>query len=224
MWELRNNTPFEAEWMAAIDKDGRRRFVVVVKATFDIQPDGTTVKAEEPLPINPAPEYWGEPGASSLKVDADLVPTKPGTDLYVVGGADNGLGLFSSFEIFDTVGDSWSAGPAMPAGARAGMFSGVIGTDFYVVGGRIGAATPTATVEVYDRSSATSPGRGPPAGPCCAMIARIRLWYHDEGIGASAARKRLKRGVARRFLVSACTSMPTRRDRIRMPGMAASTR
>ena len=87
MWELRNNTPFEAEWMAAIDKDGRRRFVVVVKATFDIQPDGTTVKAEEPLPINPAPEYWGEPGASSLKVDADLVPPKPGTDLYVVGNA-----------------------------------------------------------------------------------------------------------------------------------------
>ena len=87
MWELRNNTPFEAEWMAAIDKDGRRRFVVVVKGTFDIQPDGSTTLAKEPLPIAPAPEYLGEPGSSSLKFDADLVPPKPGTDLHVIGSA-----------------------------------------------------------------------------------------------------------------------------------------
>ncbi len=87
MWEIRNNTPFQAQWSAAVDKDGRRRFVVVVKGTFDLLPDGTTALSEDPLEITPAPEYNGEPGTSSLRVDADLVPPKPGTDLHVIGSA-----------------------------------------------------------------------------------------------------------------------------------------
>lgn len=87
MWELSNRTPYAAERTWVQDKDGVKHWVVVVKATFDIGPGGSLTAAAEQLPPLHAPEYRGEDGKSSLVYEADLIASKPGTDVYVNGRA-----------------------------------------------------------------------------------------------------------------------------------------
>lgn len=87
MWQLDNRTPFAAErgWVRA--RDGTEIWLVAVKATFDVLPDGTTRPSKEQPPVLRLPEHYGEPGRSSVKYDADLVLTKTTTDVIVVGHA-----------------------------------------------------------------------------------------------------------------------------------------
>lgn len=87
MWRIDNRTPFAAERAWVRDRDGSEIWLVAVKATFDIRPDGSTVIAQEQPPVLRVPEYYGEPGRSSLKYEADLVLTKKTTDVLVVGHA-----------------------------------------------------------------------------------------------------------------------------------------
>lgn len=87
MWTVGNLTPFAAGSTAVIDKHGVRHWIVAVKATFSILPDGSTeVADEQPEPLL-APEYLGDPGSSSLRYEADLIDEKPGTDVVVLGSA-----------------------------------------------------------------------------------------------------------------------------------------
>ncbi len=87
MWQLDNRTPFAAERGWVRDRDGTEIWLVAVKATFDIQDDGSTTLAKEQPPVLRLPEHHGEPGQSSIKYDADLVLTKRCTDILVVGHA-----------------------------------------------------------------------------------------------------------------------------------------
>lgn len=87
MWMLDNRTPFAAERGWVRDRDGTEIWLVAVKASFDILPDGRTVVAKEQPPVLRLPEHHGEPGKSSIKYDADLVLTKNTTDVVVVGHA-----------------------------------------------------------------------------------------------------------------------------------------
>ncbi|SFU99429.1 DUF2169 family type VI secretion system accessory protein [Pseudoduganella namucuonensis] len=87
MWEVDNETPFAAERGWARDRDGAEVWLVAVKATFDIHADGSTSVAAEQPPVLRAPEYLGEPGASSIRYEADLVPAKRRTDIVVLGHA-----------------------------------------------------------------------------------------------------------------------------------------
>ena len=85
MWMLRNRTPYAAERTWVLDKNAVKSWVVVVKGTFDICPDGSTKiadKQEDPLL---ACQYTGEPGKSSLLYEADLTPSKPATDVILNG-------------------------------------------------------------------------------------------------------------------------------------------
>ncbi|MGH7504383.1 MAG: DUF2169 family type VI secretion system accessory protein, partial [Longimicrobiales bacterium] len=62
----------------------------VVKATFTIAAQGgrpRVLVADEQLPIVVAPEYHGEPGASSVKRPSDVSLEKPGTDVLLLGSA-----------------------------------------------------------------------------------------------------------------------------------------
>lgn len=87
MWSITNHTPYKAKKTWGRDKDGVHEWIVAVKGTFDIKPDGAVVLAEEqPDPLL-APEYNGEAGVSSLRYDADLVAPKPTTDVIVNGTA-----------------------------------------------------------------------------------------------------------------------------------------
>ena len=87
MWQIDNRTPFAAERGWVRDRDGAEIWLVAVKATFDIKPDGTTEVSKEQPPVLRLPEHLGEPGKSSIKYDADLVLTKKTTDVIVVGHA-----------------------------------------------------------------------------------------------------------------------------------------
>ncbi|MCP5018555.1 MAG: DUF2169 domain-containing protein [Ketobacter sp.] len=87
MWELNNKTPFAVGKSWGRDINGWHQWLVAVKGTYDISETGTLSLAEEQSPALLAPEYFGEPGQSSLKYDADVVAGKPATDILVNGTA-----------------------------------------------------------------------------------------------------------------------------------------
>jgi hypothetical protein len=87
MWALENRTPYRAGKTWARDKDGVHEWVVAVKATYDVYPNGQVKLADDQVDVLRVPEYNGEPGASSLRYDADLVSMKPTTDIVLNGTA-----------------------------------------------------------------------------------------------------------------------------------------
>lgn len=87
MWEVDNRTPFAAKHGWVRDRIGAETWVVAVKATFDIMPDGITKLSKEQPPVLDMPEYHGEPGKSSIKYEADLILNKKTTDVLVIGHA-----------------------------------------------------------------------------------------------------------------------------------------
>lgn len=87
MWALKNYTSYAAERNWTRDKDGVHWWLVAVKATFDIAPGGRLKPADEQRPPVLVPEYFGEPGESSLRYDSDLLASKPGTDVLVLAHA-----------------------------------------------------------------------------------------------------------------------------------------
>jgi len=87
MWQVDNRTPFAVERTWVRDRDGAEVWLVAVKCTFDIKPDGSTVIASEQPPVLRLPQFNGEPGKNSVRYDADLVRTKTTTDVIVVGHA-----------------------------------------------------------------------------------------------------------------------------------------
>lgn len=87
MWQVDNRTPFAAERGWVRDREGTEIWLVAVKATFDIKSDGSTEIAKDQPPVLRVPEYFGEPGKSSIKYEADLILTKTTTDILVIGHA-----------------------------------------------------------------------------------------------------------------------------------------
>src|SRR5271169_1288910 len=83
MWAINNQTKFKVDRTFARDADGAEIWIVAVRATFSIRPEGDVVLCDEQQDVCLAPKYFGEPGRSSLRYDADLVRTKPGTDVIL---------------------------------------------------------------------------------------------------------------------------------------------
>jgi hypothetical protein len=87
MWQLQNTTPFAADRAWVRDRNGAEVWLVAVRCTFDILPDGSTRCAKTQEPPVLAPLYRGEPGQSSLLYDTDFHLTKPTTDVLLHGSA-----------------------------------------------------------------------------------------------------------------------------------------
>ncbi|WP_437609336.1 DUF2169 domain-containing protein [Sorangium sp. So ce834] len=87
MWQLRNLSPFAADRQFLRDARGAEVWVVVVRATFDITPDGAARVAETQDDVRRTPAYTGEPGRSSLLEDTDFTLPKPAVDVLVRGHA-----------------------------------------------------------------------------------------------------------------------------------------
>ncbi len=87
MWAIKNNTPYAAERSWVRDKNGAEIWLVAVKATYLILPDGTTELAETQEEVLLAAKHLGEPGQSSLLYESDLVRTKSTTDVLLHGHA-----------------------------------------------------------------------------------------------------------------------------------------
>jgi len=87
MWLVNNRTPYSADRSWIQDKDANKIWIVVVKATFDIRPDGSTRVSDQQVPVHRTGQCHGKPGESSLKHEADLLWLKPGTDVLLNGSA-----------------------------------------------------------------------------------------------------------------------------------------
>ena len=87
MWAIINTTKYAAERTWVQDKDANKIWLVVVKATYDIHPDGSCALAKEQVAPLRMPEPSGEAGKSGLRYEGDLQGLKPGTDVLVRGSA-----------------------------------------------------------------------------------------------------------------------------------------
>lgn len=87
MWQVENATPFAAAGNWVRGRDGGEVWLVAVRCTFRVRPDGTTSPAEEQEPPVLAPKSRGGPAASSLLHDSDFYLTKPTTDILLHGTA-----------------------------------------------------------------------------------------------------------------------------------------
>ncbi|SDE43156.1 DUF2169 family type VI secretion system accessory protein [Ruegeria marina] len=87
MWLLFNNTPFAAERGWTRDENGAESWLVVIKATFDVAPDGVQTPAEKQRPVSLSPVYEGSGATAELVEDTDLNIAKPRTDVFVAGQA-----------------------------------------------------------------------------------------------------------------------------------------
>jgi hypothetical protein len=83
MWAITNHTPYKVGKTWGRDKEGVHEWIVAVKGTFDVQPGGKLVLANEQLEPLRLPEYHGAVGLSSLLYDADLIAPKPTTDVVL---------------------------------------------------------------------------------------------------------------------------------------------
>lgn len=120
----------------ARDRDGAHWWIVAVKASFDVTPHGRVSLADVQRPPVLAPEYFGAPGLSSLRIDSDLLAAKPGTDIVVHGSAYAPRGKPTS---------------AVEVALRAGALEKRLlahGVRTYDGLGRIGAAQPFVTAPI----------------------------------------------------------------------------
>lgn len=68
------------------DEDGYPSLVLVVKGTFTIpESDVQLVLAREQVPVLLEGEFWGEPDTSSYRLEPEIAPFKPGTDVVLLG-------------------------------------------------------------------------------------------------------------------------------------------
>ena len=81
MWALKNRTAYAAARNWIRDKNGVHHWLVAVKATFDIAPGGRVRLADKQSSPLLEPIHRGDPPTSSLRIDADLLAPKPGTDV-----------------------------------------------------------------------------------------------------------------------------------------------
>lgn len=82
-----NPTPFATALLLLTDAQGRPALVPMLQAAFSIGRGG------ELAPLDPQPQvaiggqWWAEPGTSSLRLEPQIAPAKPGTDVVLLGHA-----------------------------------------------------------------------------------------------------------------------------------------
>ena len=99
MLDLRNKTPFAAALITSLDQDGADQLSVLVKATYRLDSAGPLQIAEDQVPVHMADVSDGEPGESSVRYESDSCPTKPGTDVVLVGKAYPPGGRATSMDV-----------------------------------------------------------------------------------------------------------------------------
>lgn len=80
-----NHTPFPALAFRQYNLSGHLNGVLTVRGSFRLVPREALRLAERQLPLVMADEYAGDPLATDLIRQSDLVPFKPGTDVTFIG-------------------------------------------------------------------------------------------------------------------------------------------
>jgi hypothetical protein len=83
MWMLLNQTPFAAQQGWTRDEQGHEVWLIAIKASFEIDPDGKQRLLKEQTPINLAPLHAAD--ANELLDDTDFNLEKKHTDILVEG-------------------------------------------------------------------------------------------------------------------------------------------
>jgi len=78
-----NSTPFLAEGFTSTDKHCLKSFVVVVRATYDVDADGRCTVSELQSPFAHADAHHGDPETTSVRAESDFVPIKPRPELLL---------------------------------------------------------------------------------------------------------------------------------------------
>lgn len=120
MHQLDNNSPLAAELTLLPDPRGVETLYITVKGCFDLQGE---LLAEQPA-VARADSYLGQPGRSSLSWPGEVHPSKPATDVLLLGQAhapgkepvtelDVSLTVGPLRKQLRVVGDrTWVAGPS----------------------------------------------------------------------------------------------------------------
>lgn len=87
MLQLINNTSFCTERACLVDNEGNQVWVVIVKATYLLNEDGSVGEHPQQEPVFQSPVFSGEPGKSSLLRDGEMVTAHPGTDIMLLANA-----------------------------------------------------------------------------------------------------------------------------------------
>jgi hypothetical protein len=85
--ELVNHSPYSAGIVVDSNRDGADTLVLIVKASFDILPDGALEFSLKQPEIEWADVFAGEPGASSVLYESDASWGRTGTDVAFIGYA-----------------------------------------------------------------------------------------------------------------------------------------
>src|SRR5262245_35296706 len=99
---FQNLTPFTGEELFLLDEEGAQVLTLVVKATYAIKDRG--LEMAEQAQIVKAPVYYGEPGASSLKLETEAPYTKVATDVVLLGHAQAERATATELDVLLAVG------------------------------------------------------------------------------------------------------------------------
>jgi hypothetical protein len=84
---LTNFSPFPADVVAGVDPLARQHYLVVISASFEAHHDGPTRIADDQTPVADIDVYFGAPGESSVRYEADLAAEKSRLDVVINGTA-----------------------------------------------------------------------------------------------------------------------------------------
>lgn len=105
MLEIRNRTPYRAALVPGLDVRNRDYAVTVIKGTFTLDSAGAPLKvADEQAPIAWGDSFHGDPSASSVRHATDTSPTKPGTDVALLGYAYAPRGQSTQVDVTLSIG------------------------------------------------------------------------------------------------------------------------
>lgn len=82
-----NRTALEYQLLFASDEVFRPIVTPVIKATFDILPQGQLKFAQEQIPVRLAPVHYGDPQKTSYQFEPETAFTKVTTDVAILGSA-----------------------------------------------------------------------------------------------------------------------------------------
>ena len=82
-----NKTPFPAATMFWTTPEGAGRLSVIVKATFAVASDQVVRLAEKQLPVFTADRHEGDDPLAPVRLESDMAPFKPRSDVVLVGHA-----------------------------------------------------------------------------------------------------------------------------------------
>lgn len=77
MFVSQNTTPYLAETFAYQDKQCAKFCVAVIRATFEVDADGSCIPGKEQTPFVFADTHHGDPETTSIRVEMDFAPVKP---------------------------------------------------------------------------------------------------------------------------------------------------